>query len=76
MTPDQPCPAAFRTRRLARRMAWHTADRAGVKPLPPVQCDRCQQWHLHPDDPGRAESAAGLYRRATDGPRTTPGGTS
>jgi hypothetical protein len=67
-TPEHPCPASWRTRRLARRMAWYTADRASVKPLPPVQCDRCGQWHLHPDDPGRSASAAALYRRAAAHP--------
>lgn len=61
---DEPCHASFTTRRNARRMAWYTADRAGIKPLPPVQCERCGAWHLHPDDPGRSATAAALYRRA------------
>lgn len=46
--PSAACAPLFLGRATAARRAWAIADRASVKPVPPVWCQACDGWHLAP----------------------------
>lgn len=46
--PNDPCPTAYRTQRLAKRAAWADASRG--QRTEPYNCIHCGQWHLRQKD--------------------------